>query len=414
MTGPAGGAGDAAALKALETDPRLAGLGRHVPALSLPRAFGVARDEVAHSRALAELLDPRRHRGAKAVLAGLLGEVAASPDLDPEGARAFRVAAEGPWDRVSVHRERLLIDVVVEVSGPNESLVLGIENKIDAGEQPEQLARYQDSLLRAYPDRRRAVAFLTPTGRRPTTASEGSAVPVVSLGYDSVARAIRRAREAAPPESADRHALSALEEHVKGEILGKADGTRAAARGLWRDHRRALEIAIAHRPGPGDIKDELVGLLRARFGEEANVYVWPERRAPSEIKLDLRRWFERGFPFTFMLHEDPEGRPTVRVLSWRNNYLRHADALAEWAPVANEAAGYRLFDEGFARIRGWDWHKVLAEEDYPDYAVLEEDGYDGAAAGAALEEIAALVELLRPYVERRFGLEEAGDGPPRR
>lgn len=34
---------------------------------------------------------------------------------------------------------------------------------------------------------------------------------------------------------------------------------------------------------------------------------------------------------------------------------------------------------------------------------LEEDGYDGATARAALEEISALVELLRPYVEGRGG-----------
>ena len=100
-----------------------------------------------------------------------------------------------------------------------------------------------------------------------------------------------------------------------------------------------------------------------------------------------------------MLTEDPEGRPTVRVLSWRGNYVHHADALAEWAPRANEAAGFGLFDEGFARIRGWDWHKVLVEEDYPDSAALAEDGYDGATARAVVEEISALVELLRPYVE---------------
>lgn len=398
-----GSAREVAALGALATDPRLPRLGAAVPALSLPRAFGVARDEVAHSRALAEILDPRKHRGARAALASLLGEIAASADLDPATSRAFRAAAKGPWERAAVRRERLLIDVVVEISwgdsGDGGTLVLGIENKIDAGEQPEQLARYQGSLLRAYPGRAAAMAFLTPTGRPPSTADAGSPVPVVALGYDSVARALGRALEAAPPESDERHALSAMQDHVRGEILGEGDEARAMARGLWREHRHALRLAIAHRPSPGDIRDELVDLLRARFGDEANVYVWPERGAPTEIKLDLWRWFERGFPFTFMLTEDPEGRPSVRVLSWRGNYLRHADALAEWAPRANEAAGYRLFDERFTRVRGWDWHKVLAEEDYPDSAALREDGYDRATAREAAEEISALVEMLRPYVE---------------
>ena len=411
MTGRArreGSAREVAALGALAADPRLPRLGAAVPPLSLPRAFGVERDEVAHSRALAEILDPRKHRGARAALASLLGEVAASPGLDPATARVFGAAREAPWERLAVRRERLLIDVVVELSGPEGALVLGIENKIDAAEQPEQLARYQASLSRAYPGRAAAMAFLTPTGHPPSTADAGSPVPVVALGYDSVARALGRALEAAPPESDERHALSAMQDHVRGEILGEGDEVRAMARGLWREHRKALRLAIAHRPNPGDIKDELVGLLRARFGDEANVYVWPERGAPSEIKLDLWRWFDGGFPFTFMLHEDPEGRPAVRVLSWRGNFERHADALAGWAPRANEAAGYRLFDERFTRVRGWDWHKVLAEEDYPDSAALREDGYDRATAREAAEEISALVEMLRPYVE---GSALAGAGP---
>ena len=412
MTAP--GPPDLAALNALAADPTLAGLGRHVPPLSLPRAFGVARDEVSHSRALAEVLDPRRHRGARAVLASLLGEVAASPSLDPATARVFAAAAGGAWERAAVRRERLLIDVVVELSGSKGALVLGIENKIDAGEQPEQLARYQASLGRAYPGRAAAMVFLTPTGRSPSTADPKSPVPVAALGYDSVARALGRASEAAPPESAEERALAAMRDHVEGEILGEADEVRAVARALWREHRKALRLAIAHRPNPGDIKDELVGLLRARFGDEANVFVWPERGAPSEIKLDLWRWFDRGFPFTFMLTEDPEGRPSVRVLSWRGNFVRHADALAGWAPRANAAAGFRLFDENFARIRGWDWHKVLSEEDYPDSAVLAEDGYDGATAREAVEEISALVELLRPYVEtgsHLSGGSSGGGGP---
>ena len=282
----AGDSTDVSALEAFAADPRLRELGSFVPPLSLPRAFGVARDEVAHSRVLAEILDPRKHRGALAALASLLEEVASSPDLDPATSRVFGAAAEGAWDRVAVRRERLLIDVVVELSwkvpGEGGALVLGVENKIDAGEQPEQLARYQASLERAYPGRAAAMAFLTPTGRSPLTADPGSPVPVVALGYDCVARALGRAREAAPPGNVDRHALSIIHDHVRGEILGEGDEVRAMARGLWREHRKALRLAIAHRPSPGDIKDELVDLLRARFGGEANVYVWPERGAHGD------------------------------------------------------------------------------------------------------------------------------------
>ena len=145
---------DVEALRALEADPRFGELNDYVPPLSLVRAFGVARDEVAHSRVLARLLDPRRHRGAVVVLGALLRELADRPSVDEHFADMLRTAAAaGLFERVAVHRERLLIDVVVEVVSPVVDLVVGIENKTDAGEQTEQIARYQAALARAYPGR---------------------------------------------------------------------------------------------------------------------------------------------------------------------------------------------------------------------------------------------------------------------
>ena len=97
---------------------------------------------MAHSRVLAELLDPARHAGAEMILRSLLHEVSGLLDRDDgdasrEIARALEQIAEGPFGRVAVHRESMLIDVVVELSGPAGEAVVGIENKIDAGEQPE-------------------------------------------------------------------------------------------------------------------------------------------------------------------------------------------------------------------------------------------------------------------------------------
>ncbi len=181
-----------AALEALAADPRLGALGRHVPPLSLPRAFGVERDEVRHSRVLAELLDPGRHSGAGGLLRFLLREVSVrlgdGPCEDDRGGSGGIPAALGriagaPFGRISVRRESMFIDVVLEVSGPGGGVVIGIENKVDAGEQPEQIARYQATLARAYPGRAAAVVFLTPTGRAPATAVADSPVPAVALGY---------------------------------------------------------------------------------------------------------------------------------------------------------------------------------------------------------------------------------------
>jgi hypothetical protein len=89
----------------------------------------------------------------------------------------------------------------------------------------------------------------------------------------------------------------------------------------------------------------------------------------------------------------------ARASTYRDNYLPHADTLANWAPKVNAKVGPSLVDEGFSRITGWYWHKVLPEEDYPPRAALDEDAYDGETARAAFEAMVGLGELQRPHVE---------------
>ncbi len=67
---------DVEALRLLGADQRFRELNHYVPPLALNRAVGVARDELAHSRLLATLLDPRCHRGAVTMLGVLLREIA--------------------------------------------------------------------------------------------------------------------------------------------------------------------------------------------------------------------------------------------------------------------------------------------------------------------------------------------------
>lgn len=93
---------DVGALRALREDPAFTSLNEHMPPLSLLRAAGVARDEVAHSRILTELLDPRLHRGAGTFLRALLMNLLAEPGLDRTTDAAMRGMLESPWRRVAV------------------------------------------------------------------------------------------------------------------------------------------------------------------------------------------------------------------------------------------------------------------------------------------------------------------------
>ncbi len=241
------------------------------------------------------------------------------------------------------------------------------------------------------------MVFLTPTGREPTTARAGGRVPAVALGYEWILAAVEEARRKATPGSRDEGALGEVAAHLREDLMGEPE-VKNLVRELWKTHGRALQLALRHRPQLGDIREPYIQVLRERYGEDAKFYLWPEKRGLREIKMDLSSWFEKGFPFTFMLHANAEGRPRVRVLMYRENYGRHAHTLAVWARRVNASAG-TLIDEDFAPLAGWrDWRRVLREEDDPPGAALEE-AFDGDTVRAAADAVAALVELLRPHVD---------------
>jgi hypothetical protein len=117
---------DTEVLRALGEDPRLAKLEDHVSSLSLFRTFGVDRDEVAHSRVLAALLDPHRHQGAEAMLRALIGKVLEDGGLNRGLEGQLGEVARASWQGVTVRREHFFIDVVVEISSSRGAAVVGI------------------------------------------------------------------------------------------------------------------------------------------------------------------------------------------------------------------------------------------------------------------------------------------------
>jgi len=388
---------DAEALRSLRSDQRLEKLNRHIPSLALIRTLGVARDEVAHSRLLAMLLDPQRHRGAEIMLRVLLRGILSRNQFTNSIGERIRIILEDSWTEVTVHREFLHIDVVVYISCERGAAVIGIENKIDAGERPQQLRRYQEKLQRAYPDVAAVMVFLTPTGREPTTALSDSQVPTVSVGYDSVLAAVEEALRHTERGSRNEHVLSEIIAHLREDILGEDPEVRTLARELWRTHGRALRIALEHRPRLEDIRDMYETLLKEKFGDDTDTYYWKSKGELREIKMSLPSWGNTGFPFEFMLRVNGERLPEVRLLLWRDGYNAHASHLREWARSVNVSAG-PLIDEEFRPFHGWGWRRVFLEENHPPDAVLDEQSFDEATAIAAVDSVVELFEKLQPHI----------------
>ncbi len=386
------------ALRDLEGDELLSRLDRYVHPFDLVGSLGVGRDEVAHSRLLAALLNPKRHRGAETMLRSLLRDILRLRSLDGDTGEHVETILAETWKHVEVQREFKSIDVVVRITSPSRTVVVGIENKIDAGEGEDQLGRYQEALRRAYPKNAALIVFLTPTGRDPATAIPNHAVSAVSAGYDLIVAATEEVLRETESGSRDEHALSEVVAHFKENILSEDTEVKALVRDLWKSHGRALRLAIKHRPRLEDVRDLYEALLRERFGDDnAYIYYWPSRGELREIKMFLHSWTDAGFPFQFILSLNDEGSPLVRLLMWRDSYDEKATFLKKWARTVN-ASDPALVDSESTKLPHWvGWRRVFSEEDSPPDAVLDNQAFDDATAKEAAEAMVALYEKLESH-----------------
>ena len=123
-----------------------------------------------HSAFIFELLNPRGSHGQKDIyLKDFVNHTLDLKDFDFQNIKVEREWSIGEWGR---------IDLVIE---NKESLII-IENKIDAGDQPEQLKRYWEFAKRS--KKKFEIYYLTLEGREPSEESLGySEIEVNCLSY---------------------------------------------------------------------------------------------------------------------------------------------------------------------------------------------------------------------------------------
>ena len=147
---------------------------RSASRFNLFEALGVERREVqTHSAFLAELFRPNGAHGQGTLfLERFLQYCLARGDEFRRFPSVEFPTVAGLWE---VDCEKAVpegqLDIVVQ--SPESKFLMVIENKVDAAEQKDQIGRYQGwlSRRREYPEERRALIFLTPDGRRASTAS---------------------------------------------------------------------------------------------------------------------------------------------------------------------------------------------------------------------------------------------------
>lgn len=157
--------------------------------------FGVTLDENAHSAFLAYLLNPmQRHGQGTAFLDSWLQwlQPQCLEQLSSHGAHVVLERTAGRLGR---------IDIVTEL---RDGTLIAVENKVCAGEQEDQLARYGDWLHAQPGPGQRLLVFLTPDGRKGTTAREGQAV--IRMSYNDLSHVLEQALCAVPDTAQSLHA----------------------------------------------------------------------------------------------------------------------------------------------------------------------------------------------------------------
>lgn len=151
--------------------------------------LGRQRDELIHSRLIGWMLVPtNRHGLGRSFLSGFLGAIAPGEDLS--GIGTVRVDTEVSSTGLDQDGASQIARADIVVRG--DGLTIVIENKLDAGEQPDQCERLYWA-WRSEPGDTRWV-FLSPTGRAPvTTSSEEARRAWLTLSYAEVHDLVERA-----------------------------------------------------------------------------------------------------------------------------------------------------------------------------------------------------------------------------
>ena len=161
-------------------------LDTHSSEFDLFKTMGIRHKKYVHSNILATLLDPNCFHGIGHLFINLFIRTLKELTVYSGTSLSLATIISATDAKVIVSRELAYIDIVVEF--PKANLVIAIENKIWAGEQNNQIMRYQATLATRYTNYQKALIFLTPNGKNPTTADNKSPIPIYCMSYGNISR----------------------------------------------------------------------------------------------------------------------------------------------------------------------------------------------------------------------------------
>jgi hypothetical protein len=269
-------------------------------------AIGVVRQELRHSDFLAFLLDPQQNHGlgdlfARRLLQRILRapHIAAVPitPLDLDLLRLDEAEVRREWQNIDI----LLLD-------ESRRLAVIIENKIDSGEQGNQLCRYWATVQQHFPGFGIIGIFLTPEGQLP---SDERYIPA---SYQLIRQLIEDlAQNQMVQVGPDvRLLMSHYAQMLRRNIVDEPE-IAGLCRRIYQKHRRALDLIYEYRP---DRQQELWGVIEKLVRERRELVL--DHSSKSYIRFCHAGWdvprLREGYGWT------PSGR--TLLFEFRNEPTR--------------------------------------------------------------------------------------------
>ena len=403
------------AIDKLRSSPHYKKLAAYKPPFNPFEIAGVTHRELTHSSVLAWLLrDEANKEFRQKFVTWIRDRIVAEAKKTNDDWDKF-VVSENPEDsslkpkivRTEKGDKTSRIDVFAHFE--SLKLVIGIEVKVWAGEQDEQVKRYQKLLCQNHPGYKKAVVFLTPTGWEPETAYKNNVnVPVLAMSWGCISEIIKEMRSVRGNENNFRRQFS---QHLERNIVMNETEEQRIVRELLSegDNAETLDKINSNWPSlqiySAQWKKIVAGICGVKE-ESLEVTLFPTKGdTAQELKICIPEWRKAGLPFTVMLYKYQKAG--VRILLYQDDYPKARAKLKEFA----SRSGGVVNDE-FPQVEGWSvWRSVLAKDgtdEEPEHTLFDDiwrKGWEDNARERLYEQIkgSGLLQKINEWIEETKG-----------
>jgi len=295
----------------------------------------------------------------------------------------------------TVLREYHRIDITIVFQ--ELKLIIGIENKIDAEEQPTQLKRYQKIFDKYYSNYKATFFFLTPNGRSSLTSDRFSKTPCFSLSYSTLVKVMT---QNIFPDEITQAYITTFTNCIRNEIIMEQSKNENLHE-IWGKFRNRILLneITKNRPGIFSIKEKLIenisDYLKSVDDEINEIWEYPRKYPAKELDIWPQYFCKKKIPIAFMFYdiEERENLPCMRIVIWKDNFQKLSSTRLKDYQTKNE-------NFAFEPIRGWScWISLYAGRNFsPDYLIESDHDYGEGLVKLFTEKFISEYKELKKYI----------------